>query len=248
MDRLLSISRSRRRFFSSDADSSLSREDWQSVSTLPSYRQNPRPCDTETIESRSFMDFDTDSLRPPTYISSQSQVTLRDPGSEVSLVPNRLMSVIRPIEAPFNVNRSLRSSEESPSTQTSYTRRLFRAISSRSLREAPSFATSSSQGSHGQVPPLPCIPAALQEGQGVSQGRANLARNCEPETNFIIGERKTIPLVNPALLRGHLMLLREFVRLKAEIEQLEPQGWPAGTIPRDIEQRWAWFIGFAVER
>ena len=62
----------------------------------------------------------------------------------------------------------------------------------------------------------------------------NIGSQCIPE-----------PLVNISQVKGHLALLHAFVELKKQVEELQeaiPQ------MPADLEKRWAWFVGLAVER
>ncbi|KAF9463652.1 hypothetical protein BDZ94DRAFT_1192440, partial [Collybia nuda] len=67
---------------------------------------------------------------------------------------------------------------------------------------------------------------------------------------FIIGSKRTsAPLVNSAQLKGHLALLHAFARLRQRVDGFDgyvKQAIPL--MPDDLERRWAWFVGLAVER
>ena len=66
-------------------------------------------------------------------------------------------------------------------------------------------------------------------------------------TQFSIGSQLTPePLVNISQIKAHLALLHAFAELKNEVEGLQE-----GTIPQmsaDLEGRWLWFVGLAVQR
>ena len=66
-------------------------------------------------------------------------------------------------------------------------------------------------------------------------------------TQFNIGSQLTPePLVKISQIEAHLALLHAFAELKNEVEGLQE-----GTIPQmsvDLERRWPWFVGLAVQR
>jgi hypothetical protein len=67
-------------------------------------------------------------------------------------------------------------------------------------------------------------------------------------TQFSIGSLKTdSPLVNTAHLKGHLALLHAFAGLKTHVEGLNETNTQV-RMPAEVEMRWAWFVGLAVER
>ncbi|KAF9463653.1 hypothetical protein BDZ94DRAFT_1258236 [Collybia nuda] len=67
---------------------------------------------------------------------------------------------------------------------------------------------------------------------------------------FTIGSKCTsAPLVDSAQLKGHLALLHAFVGLRQRVDDFDgyvKQAIPL--MPDDLERRWAWFVGLAVER
>ena len=55
-------------------------------------------------------------------------------------------------------------------------------------------------------------------------------------------------MVSVEELRAHLCLLREFKDLRTLVEGGQIAEWPAMVQSWAPEQRWAWFVGLAVER
>ena len=66
-------------------------------------------------------------------------------------------------------------------------------------------------------------------------------------TNFSIGSQLTEPLVNISQIKAHLALLHAFAELKNEVEGLQEEGTIV-QMPVDLERRWPWFVGLAVQR
>jgi len=65
-------------------------------------------------------------------------------------------------------------------------------------------------------------------------------------TQFEIGSQTTPePLVKISQVKCHLALLHAFAELKKQVEGLQE---PIPQMPADLEKRWAWFVGLAVER
>ena len=61
---------------------------------------------------------------------------------------------------------------------------------------------------------------------------------------FIVGDRRTEAFVNTAQLKGHLVLLDQFMQLRSRADNAkEFQG-----MPKDKDSRRTWFVGLAVER
>ncbi|GJE98082.1 hypothetical protein PsYK624_143040 [Phanerochaete sordida] len=70
-----------------------------------------------------------------------------------------------------------------------------------------------------------------------------------PPTSYSVGEHTLPnPLVSPEELRAHLCLLRAFRDLRTVVEGGQIGEWPAMVRAWTPEQRWAWFVGLAVER
>ncbi|ESK84525.1 hypothetical protein Moror_6144 [Moniliophthora roreri MCA 2997] len=63
---------------------------------------------------------------------------------------------------------------------------------------------------------------------------------------YKIGPRFTASLVAISRIKVHLNLLHAFAGLKTRVKRLEGHGLQA--IPEGEDQRWAWFVGLAVER
>ncbi|KAK7035892.1 hypothetical protein R3P38DRAFT_3484110 [Favolaschia claudopus] len=63
---------------------------------------------------------------------------------------------------------------------------------------------------------------------------------------FTIGGRSARPFVTAAQIKAHLALLHAFAELKSSVESNNFAGVPH--VPTEKEQRWAWFVGLAVER
>ncbi|KAF8967533.1 hypothetical protein BDZ97DRAFT_1916819 [Flammula alnicola] len=65
-------------------------------------------------------------------------------------------------------------------------------------------------------------------------------------TTFAIGStRTTQPLVKVVEVKGHLVLLHAFAKLKTDVTDLQAV---VEHMPFDDERRWSWFVGVAVER
>ena len=63
---------------------------------------------------------------------------------------------------------------------------------------------------------------------------------------FNIGSQCTSePLINISQVKGHLILLHAFAEFRKQVEGLQ-EAIP--NMPVDLERRWAWFVGLAVER
>ena len=92
-------------------------------------------------------------------------------------------------------------------------------------------------------------PPAYSESATVDNttGDSGLPPTYTAPTQFKIGSQLTPePLVNISQIKAHLALLHAFAELKKEVEGLKE-----GTIPQmpaDLERRWAWFVGLAVQR
>lgn len=70
-----------------------------------------------------------------------------------------------------------------------------------------------------------------------------------PETFRIGFKRTSAPLVDSAQLKGHLALLDAFVELRKLVDGFgEDVKSAIPQMPDDVERRWAWFVGLAVER
>ena len=70
-----------------------------------------------------------------------------------------------------------------------------------------------------------------------------------PPTSYRIGSQTLLsPLVQVAELRAHLSLLRAFKNLRNDVEEANAAKLPEGTRTLDQRQRWAWFVGLAVDR
>lgn len=70
-----------------------------------------------------------------------------------------------------------------------------------------------------------------------------------PPSSFKVGQRTlTSPLVHADELKVHLSLLRAFKRLRTTVEAGEVAAWPELVRKLEAPQRWAWFIGLAVDR
>lgn len=68
-----------------------------------------------------------------------------------------------------------------------------------------------------------------------------------PPTRFVIGKSTTdAPLVGIQEIKRHLELMRAFAELKNAVDAVENDTIFA--VPLDKQQRWAWFVGCAVER
>ncbi|KAK6993012.1 hypothetical protein R3P38DRAFT_2738590, partial [Favolaschia claudopus] len=63
---------------------------------------------------------------------------------------------------------------------------------------------------------------------------------------FPIGRCAVDPFVTVAQIKGHLALLHAFADLKTSVEANNFAEVPH--VPTEKEQRWAWFVGLAVER
>lgn len=70
-----------------------------------------------------------------------------------------------------------------------------------------------------------------------------------PPSAFVIGSRTlTHPLVQIQELKAHLSLLRAFKNLRTVVEDGKVAEWPEVVRMLDPQQRWAWFVGLAVDR
>lgn len=70
-----------------------------------------------------------------------------------------------------------------------------------------------------------------------------------PPSAFAIGAKTlTNPLVQVQELKAHLALLRAFKDLRTTVEEGKAGNWPPATHILDSAQRWAWFVGLAVDR
>ena len=70
-----------------------------------------------------------------------------------------------------------------------------------------------------------------------------------PPTSFVIGTKTLAePLVHVNELKTHLALLRAFKVLRTTVEESKATEWPELVQPLDPQQRWAWFVGLAVDR
>lgn len=68
-------------------------------------------------------------------------------------------------------------------------------------------------------------------------------------TSFAIGSRRTnTPLVTPDQLRDHLALLHAFYKLRSQVEEGKDDRLPKLAKEMEVEGRWVWFVGLAVER
>lgn len=67
---------------------------------------------------------------------------------------------------------------------------------------------------------------------------------------YQIGRQFTeAPLVSIAQVEGHLALLHAFAKLRLQIDLLDKYSDTAILLlPDDNDRKWAWFVGFAVER
>jgi len=75
---------------------------------------------------------------------------------------------------------------------------------------------------------------------------ADSSYDYNPPMNFKIGDITTNALVDIAQIKSHLTLLHALAELKNSVDSI---GAPAIlNVPMDKEQRWAWFVGCAVER
>lgn len=71
----------------------------------------------------------------------------------------------------------------------------------------------------------------------------------EAPTSFTIGAKTlTQPLVRIGELKAHLSLLGAFKNLRTLVEDGQITEWPEVVRVLDPSQRWAWFIGLAVDR
>ena len=80
-------------------------------------------------------------------------------------------------------------------------------------------------------------------------------RRTETPPEYVAGDTYTIggnvldtPLVRNSHIRAHLSLLRAIIDLKATVEAGEDPRIPADARALPYAQRWAWFVGLAVER
>ena len=71
----------------------------------------------------------------------------------------------------------------------------------------------------------------------------------EAPKSFTIGSKTlTQPVVRVGELKAHLSLLRAFKNLRTLVEDGQITQWPEVVRVLDPEQRWAWFVGLAVDR
>ena len=83
--------------------------------------------------------------------------------------------------------------------------------------------------------PDPSSPGALQV-------------NVSPPTTYIVGRRRTGPLVHVRYLNGHLTLLHAFDTLRRDVEYGDLLHFPLDVRTMDAATRWAWFVNLAAER
>lgn len=57
-----------------------------------------------------------------------------------------------------------------------------------------------------------------------------------------------MPLVQTNELKAHLCLLRAFKILREAVEVDDVTDWPETIRMLDRQQRWAWFVGLAIDR
>lgn len=70
-----------------------------------------------------------------------------------------------------------------------------------------------------------------------------------PPEHFTIGSKTfSTPLVQTSELKAHLCLLRAFKSLREAVESGDVTDWPETVKMLDRHQRWAWFVGLAVDR
>ncbi|KIP02258.1 hypothetical protein PHLGIDRAFT_130825, partial [Phlebiopsis gigantea 11061_1 CR5-6] len=70
-----------------------------------------------------------------------------------------------------------------------------------------------------------------------------------PPTSFAVGAQTLAsPLVHVQELKAHLALLGAFKQLRTAVEEAEAADWPPATQRLGPAQRWAWFVGLAVDR
>ncbi|KAH8828834.1 hypothetical protein DL96DRAFT_1595733 [Flagelloscypha sp. PMI_526] len=70
-------------------------------------------------------------------------------------------------------------------------------------------------------------------------------------TEYLVGGKKTDPLLTVEQLRGHLALIHSACELRRRVEALAPSQDLASQLfylPQDNERKWSWFLGLAVER
>ena len=68
-------------------------------------------------------------------------------------------------------------------------------------------------------------------------------------THYTIGgKRLDAPLIRDSHLKAHLCLLRAIHNTRATIQAGEDVRIPQDALKLDATQRWAWFVGLAVER
>ena len=89
-------------------------------------------------------------------------------------------------------------------------------------------------------------PQQVADPQGVQKVEEDPPPNYNVPTQFAIGNSLTdAPLVSIQEIKTHLSLLHAFAELKNSVDAV--QG-PILGIQLNKEQRWAWFVGCAVER
>ena len=83
----------------------------------------------------------------------------------------------------------------------------------------------------------------------------SIDRRTEAPPEYFAGETYTIggftldtPLVRQSHVKAHLCLLRAIIDLKATIEAGDDPRIPPAAKALPYAQRWAWFVGLAVER
>lgn len=97
------------------------------------------------------------------------------------------------------------------------------------------------------VAPSPAYKASSpgRHAAGESAGDAQLPKYTAPST-FSIGDTVTEPLVGLPEIKGHLALLHAFAELKKQVGSADTSN--VSYVPENKEQKWAWFVGLAVER
>ncbi|KAJ7494422.1 hypothetical protein B0H11DRAFT_1717508 [Mycena galericulata] len=66
-------------------------------------------------------------------------------------------------------------------------------------------------------------------------------------TTFTVGSKgATKPFISAPQVKDHLALLHAFAELKLKVAEMSDPGVPH--FPLDIDRRWSWFVGLAVER
>ena len=70
-----------------------------------------------------------------------------------------------------------------------------------------------------------------------------------PPENLTVGSKTfSTPLVHVDELKAHLCLLRAFKSLRTTVEAGDVADWLGAVRMLDRHQRWAWFVGLAVDR